>query len=565
MFRLKRLRDKILLLVLGIISVLGVSIFIFISHQISDEIRTDVTWELFKTRSVFVDEFQESRNTQLLSNCRIAAEFPILKTALVIKDRIAVLSLGQKLQKIVNSDIFILTDEHGAILASVTEPDKYGNDTLWASEVNDALKGQESVGTVVHTSSGLYQAAFCPVRLGEDRAVAGVLILGLLINDEAVRGIKVITESDLVFSVEGRIVASSFPKSKIRDVQNVLLRHGGHNNGCVPQKVNIKNQEFLSLCSVINGLGEKPVGTYLILKSLSGPTARLKNIERVLLGIILLVCSCAALVGFFFARGITKSVGILSTRAEQIVHGDLSHRIPVRTADEIGALTITFNEMVDSLEKDIKILKETQLTTMVRLAMLAEKRDPETGEHLERLKEYSRLLAEGLRRTEKYKDLVDDEYIDMLVQSSPLHDIGKVGIPDDVLLKNGRLTKDEFEIMKHHSIKGAEILKGPEFLKMGYEIALSHHEKYDGSGYPYGLSGDAIPLSARIVALVDMYDALTSKRVYKEAMSHEEAYAIILGESGKSFDPEIIQVFKDNVEKFIEVKEKLQPVLAFSK
>ncbi|HLG31184.1 MAG TPA: HD domain-containing phosphohydrolase, partial [Candidatus Brocadiales bacterium] len=353
-----------------------------------------------------------------------------------------------------------------------------------------------------------------------------------------------------------------------RGLQNVLLQHRRHDKGCVPLKVTIENEDFLSLCGVINekesaSVGEKPVGEYLIFKSLSGSIALLRDIKRALLGITFIICSGAALTGFFFARGITKPVRILSEVAERVAKGELSHRIIVRTVDEIGALTTTFNEMIDSLEMSIKILKETQFTTMVRLAMLAEKRDPETGEHLDRIKEYSRLLAEGLRHAEKYKEIIDDEFIEMLVQSSSLHDIGKVAIPDNILLKNGRLTKDEFKIMKQHSIKGAEILEGPEFLKMGYEIALAHHEKYDGSGYPYGLSGDAIPLSARIVALADAYDAISSKRVYKEAMPHEEAYSIILSESGKSLDPEIVRVFRDNVEKFIEVKERLQPALSF--
>ncbi|MBI4007726.1 MAG: HD domain-containing protein, partial [Planctomycetes bacterium] len=226
------------------------------------------------------------------------------------------------------------------------------------------------------------------------------------------------------------------------------------------------------------------------------------------------------IVAFSIARSLTNPIHKLVTAMEKVAEGNLDYHILTTAKDEIGYLSNSFNVMTDSLkeaktrhESDIKILKETQLTTMVRLAMLAEKRDPETGEHLDRIKEYSRLIAVGLRRTEKYKKFVNDKFIEMLVQSSPLHDIGKVAIPDSILLKKGSLTKDEFEIMKQHTIKGAEILKGPEFLKMGYEIALYHHEKWDGSGYPYGLSDGAIPLSARIVALADMYDALTTKRV----------------------------------------------------
>ncbi|HLG30564.1 MAG TPA: hypothetical protein VI387_10170, partial [Candidatus Brocadiales bacterium] len=172
-----------MLLVVGVIVVLGISIFIFINYQINYEIRTNATWELFKTKSVF-DEFQEIRNAQLLSDCRIIAELPMWKPALATKDHLAVLNFGQELQKIVNRDIFIVTDENGVILANATEPDKYG-DTLEVSGVGDALIGHEYVATLVLPSllrrAELYQAAFCPVRLGEDRAVAGVVMLGLLI------------------------------------------------------------------------------------------------------------------------------------------------------------------------------------------------------------------------------------------------------------------------------------------------------------------------------------------------------------------------------------------------
>lgn len=186
------------------------------------------------------------------------------------------------------------------------------------------------------------------------------------------------------------------------------------------------------------------------------------------------------------------------------------------------------------------------------LARLAESRDMETGAHLERMSNYSRVLADEVSTFEQYRTEMNSDYVDAIYRSSPLHDIGKVGIPDSILLKPGKLTPDEWAIMKAHSTIGGDTLRdaetrleapGETFLTLGKLIAYYHHEKWDGSGYPEGLSGEQIPLSARIVALADAYDAITSKRCYKEAESHEVARAEIIRSSGSHFDPDIVEAF----------------------
>ena len=184
------------------------------------------------------------------------------------------------------------------------------------------------------------------------------------------------------------------------------------------------------------------------------------------------------------------------------------------------------------------------------LAKLAEARDPDTGYHLERIQGYSKVLAEALSgKAEEFPE-VNRHFIEIIHDTSPLHDIGKVGIPDRILLKPERLSEGEFNIMKTHTIIGYETLhsawcKNPHaaYLRMSAEIARSHHERWDGSGYPDGLSGTDIPLSARIVALVDVYDALISKRIYKVAFKHEHAREIILKNRGSHFDPAIVDAF----------------------
>lgn len=199
------------------------------------------------------------------------------------------------------------------------------------------------------------------------------------------------------------------------------------------------------------------------------------------------------------------------------------------------------------------------------MAKLTESRDTDTGAHLERMREYSRILADELSHWPKFKDVIDGDYVQLLYLTSPLHDIGKVAIPDSVLLKPGKLTPEEFEIMKQHTLFGGETLRSvtaarPEahFLIMAHDIALTHHERFDGRGYPRGLKAENIPLCGRIVALADVYDALTSKRVYKAAFSHEEAKKIILEGRGTQFDPDIVDAFLNCEQLFIDIGQEFR-------
>lgn len=207
------------------------------------------------------------------------------------------------------------------------------------------------------------------------------------------------------------------------------------------------------------------------------------------------------------------------------------------------------------LEQEVaRRMAENQLIQEVSihaLAHLAETRDPETGNHLRRTQEYVRTLARGLKHHPRFSHYLDERTIGQLAQSAPLHDIGKVGIPDHILLKPGKLTPEEWAIMKTHAEIGAEAIaqaiadsaRPVDFLQIAQEIARGHHEKWDGSGYPRGLAGDGIPISARLMALADVFDALICARVYKPPMPYEEAYSIIVSGSGTHFDPDVVDAF----------------------
>jgi len=202
-------------------------------------------------------------------------------------------------------------------------------------------------------------------------------------------------------------------------------------------------------------------------------------------------------------------------------------------------------------------LHNVRAATILGLAKLAEYRNKETGAHLERIREYAKIIAREMAGLPDYEDYITEKYIDDIYQSSILHDIGKVGIQDSVLLKPGKLNAEEFDIIKRHTVLGGDALaeiesrtEGKSFLTLGTVIAYYHHEKWDGTGYPDGLKGEDIPLSARIVAIGDVYDALTSKRFYKEAFTHEKSREIIISLKGSHFDPDVVDAFLANEKTF---------------
>ena len=206
----------------------------------------------------------------------------------------------------------------------------------------------------------------------------------------------------------------------------------------------------------------------------------------------------------------------------------------------------------------IKEILNIQDVAMMAIVSLAETRDRKTGNHIRRTQHYMKLLAMKLKEHPRFKHYLNDETISLLYKSSPLHDIGKVGIPDCILLKPGKFTPEEFEIMKTHTVLGRDAIVSAEellempvhFLESIREIAYTHQEKWDGTGYPEGISGDDIPISGRLMAVADVYDALISRRVYKLPLSHEKAVAIIKEGAGTHFDPDVVDTFLEVADEF---------------
>ena len=246
--------------------------------------------------------------------------------------------------------------------------------------------------------------------------------------------------------------------------------------------------------------------------------------------------------------GITLLIGLICTSLSAIV---------LRRYDD--SLASHNNKLEQLVENRSKSLMKTKNAIIFGLAKLAESRDTDTGEHLDRIRRYVTLIANQLQGSHPE---IDEKYISNIGFASSLHDIGKVGIPDGILLKPGALTSDERFIMEQHAVIGGECLEAIEsklgedkFLEMARKIAYAHHERWDGTGYPFKLAGHDIPLEARIVSVADVYDALTTKRPYKKALSHEESKAIIVSGVGTQFDPDVVEAFLAQEESFREIAE----------
>ena len=240
-------------------------------------------------------------------------------------------------------------------------------------------------------------------------------------------------------------------------------------------------------------------------------------------------------------------------------------------ADDFIAKPFDPDEVIARLRVAQRILQlETHDVTIFALAKLSESRDSDTGKHIERVQAYCQVLAERMLSSGGWPE-INAAFVKLLFQTSPLHDIGKVSIPDSILLKPGKLSPAEFDVMKTHTTRGADTLAAAAqqrpkaaYLEMARAIALSHHERWDGKGYPEGLANTDIPLAARVVAVADVYDALTSRRMYKDAYSHETARKIILEGTGTHFDPQIVEIFMEVEMQFAAIRDRLSEHMAIA-
>lgn len=328
-------------------------------------------------------------------------------------------------------------------------------------------------------------------------------------------------------------------------------------------KVFAVNEQFMPyqtkflLFSGLNILVVASVGLLVAMKDLTWALSATQETTRIQGLVLMDMTFVVAIVGGYimlvvrqYSAKIAFSLSEETKTLQAVSDGDLASRVTVVSNDEFGQVAVLTNAMIGQLQKSLDEVSRSRSAIIQALVALAAKRDNETGLHLKRTQSYVELLCSVLAKTENLQDALSADTIADIVQAAPLHDIGKVGVPDAILRKPGRLDDQEYEVMKTHAALGASaleeadaILGGSPFIQTAIDIAIAHHERWDGKGYPYGLAGEQIPLAARIMAVADVYDALRSKRVYKPAMEHEQARSILMDGAGTQFDPTIVAAF----------------------
>jgi len=323
----------------------------------------------------------------------------------------------------------------------------------------------------------------------------------------------------------------------------------------------ISDNTYIGLSSVVSNIEWK---IYIV----ENKKAFMKNILKMTYLQIITYVISLILISVILILSVSIITGPIN-RVRKAIHNitvnkNFSHKVKIEYPDEIGALVFDFNDMTSSLDLAYRKLKKYALDeavakkemfirekeTLIVLGKASDYKDPETGAHIARVSNYSLLISKALGQ--------DDNIQDLLYYAAPLHDIGKMGIPDSIILKPGKLTDKEFELIKTHTTIGSAILENPssKYLKAGAVIAKSHHEKFDGSGYPYGLKGEEIPILGRIVAVADVFDALTTERPYKKAWTIEKTQEYMMSKKGIHFDPELVNLFFKNLPEIIKIQNK---------
>jgi putative nucleotidyltransferase with HDIG domain len=372
---------------------------------------------------------------------------------------------------------------------------------------------------------------------------AGTIIVGLSLNSLASQLQKATLAQATLYNADGLILASTFPVPQVLDstqVAQVLVnqdtssyRRELSSNRRSIDVLNIGYDELLGPWEVRNQEDIGILGVSLFRNILVNPSlpTRLQIIVLVAMVFVLII-----LIGYSIANAVSRPLVRLMTASQEVSHGNLAVQLPPPAMnDELSDLTSSFNQMVSNLSKARAELEEAYDSTLLGWALALEMREKETAEHGKRVTDWTMHLASELG--------VKEEDMVHIRRGAMLHDIGKMGVPDRILLKPGPLTDEEFAVMRLHPVYAWNLLSQIEYLRPALTIPYSHHEHWDGTGYPRGLKGEEIPIEARIFAVADVWDAVTRDRVYRKALSREESLALIQKERNHYFDPRVVDLF----------------------
>jgi putative nucleotidyltransferase with HDIG domain len=527
----------------GLIAVGGTFL---VTRVVFDSVEERFTNQLIEA-ALLASESMVGLEQDLLEDVRVISFLGGMAEAVEARNSGAVLELGLPAAYGTTIESFAILDRRGQALvalrfdevAQIYDEMNFVDGPRGADFVASVLAGQRDesgdkfVG-FLEAESGQFLFVAGPIR-NEDGSLVGVAMVGQSVEDLATE-IRLETLAQLSFyTLEGETLVSTFQGDQALDPSQSALILDQQDQGSLARELedsSINYRELLSAWEVRGGQDIGVVGVALPTSFITNATDTTRTNTLLLMGVAMLL---VVLIGVVVAGRITQPIHALRDAALRVAAGNLQVKVPPSSRDELGVLTMSFNEMVDNLNQSKQDQLDTYNDTIEGWSRALDLRDHETEGHSQRVTAMAVELAQQM-------GMAGDE-LEHLRRGALLHDIGKIAIPDGVLLKPGPLSAAEREMINRHPDYAKNLLEQVDFLEPALAIPYSHHEHWDGKGYPQGLKGEEIPLAARVFAVVDVWDALTSDRPYRKAMSHEEAIAIIWNNKGTHFDPEVVDEF----------------------
>ena len=532
-----------------VIAIVGGSI---VTQVLVGSLEERFTNQMIESRKL-ASESMVREEDRMLGTLRLLSHTQGMADAILLEDKQKVLDLIYPVTFNAGEDAVLVLDSHGEVLTTILKSAETGkylfpqiSDDLtrypFVSKVMSQVvdpKGDKYSGLTI-ADWGNYFFVTGPVT-NQDGKLTGIILIGIslksLLDKIREESLSQVTIYDTNFNPVKSTFAE-FPSQPLIDT-SIVLKNQDHQSVTRDFSFsNIAYAELLGAWEARDGEDMGILGTALPKTFL----VRTSNITKINITIMfVLAIIMAMLLGLFLSNLITRPLLQLERAASDVAKGNRDIRVSTKGGDEIADLAQSFNKMVSSLGRSEKDLISAYEKTIEGWSKALELRDEETQGHTQRVTELTIKLARLMG--------IDEEKIIDIRRGALLHDIGKIGVPDGILLKPGPLNKEERKIIEKHPVFAREMLKKIEFLYTAMDIPSFHHERWDGKGYPTGLVGQEIPIAARIFAVIDVWDALTSDRPYRKAMAYEKAFALIENDSGTHFDPEVVAVFSKMIEK----------------
>jgi putative nucleotidyltransferase with HDIG domain len=544
------IRTKLTLpyIILALLIALGGGVVV--TQVVLNSLEERFTNQLIETRKL-ASELMVRQENELLGTLRLLSHTEGISEDVSLRDQNKIVELAYPITFNAEEDAVLILDRQGKVITSIIRSEDTGKYDF--PSITDDLSSLPFVAKVINQQAdavgdkysgvlyagwGNYFFVSGPVKTQEGQLV-GIILVGKSLTDFVQKIREATLSQATIYDVGFHVVSTTFidtPSAPPVDPGTVFA---DENSQSLMRDLDVSSIDYTELLSSWKARGGEDIG----ILGTALPKAFLVRASRItrfnVTTIMVLAILLAMFLGIYLSGLITKPILKLKQAASEVSNGNLSVQLDIRGGDEVAVLTQSFNTMVSNLRQSEENLVAAYDRTIEGWAKALELRNQETMGHSARVADLTLELARAMN--------IDERQMDDIRRGALLHDIGKMGIPDNILLKPATLTENEWRVMRRHPIFAREMLKQIEFLHPAMEIPSFHHEKWDGTGYPNGLVGKEIPMAARIFAVIDVWDALTSDRPYRKAWSHQEALRYILENSGKHFDPQVVKAFLDNL------------------